>query len=110
LTPTEPAIALLPIVKPLMVMVNADTLMAAPEIVIITAVEEVALQIAVKFGTLLEPAAAVGVTAEAKKLEGNVRVMVLPDEMETEGEKTSVIGTNALPAVRSEEETPKVET
>ncbi len=90
-------------------MVNADALMAAPEIVIIKAVEEVALQIAVKFGTLLEPAAAVGVTAEAKKLEGNVRVMVLPDEMEAEGEKTRVIGTDALPTVRSEEETMKVE-
>ena len=78
-----------------MVMVNADALIAAPEIVIIKAVKEVALQVAVKFGTLLEPAAAVGVTAEAKKLEGNVRVMVLPDEMETEGEKTRVMGTAA---------------
>ncbi len=92
-----------------MVMVNADALIAAPEIVIIKAVKEVALQVAVKFGTLLEPAAAVGVTAEAKKLEGNVRVIVLPDEMEAEGEKASVMGTTALPAVRSEEEIPKVE-
>ena len=92
-----------------MVMVNADALMAAPEIVIITAVEEVALQVAVKFETLLEPAAAVGVTAEAKKLEGNVRVIVLPDEMETEGEKTRVMGTATLPVTRLEEETPKVE-
>ncbi len=92
-----------------MVMVNADALMVAPEIVITKVVNEVALQVAAKFGTLLEPAAAVGVTAAAKKLEGNVRVMVLPDEMGTEGEKTRVIGTNALPAVRSEEETPKVE-
>ena len=68
-----------------MVMVNADALMAAPEIVIITAVEEVALQVAVKLVTLLEPAAAVGVTDEAKKLEGNLRVIVLPDKMGTEG-------------------------
>ena len=92
-----------------MVMENADALIAAPEIVIITAVEEVALQIAVKFGTLLEPAAAVGVTAEAKKLEGNVRVIVLPDEMETEGEKTRVLGTAALPVSRLEEAILKVE-
>ena len=92
-----------------MVMVNADALMAAPEIVIIKAVEEVALQVAVKFGTLLEPAAAVGVTPEAKKLEGNVRVIVLPDDMETEGEKTRVMGTSALPVIRSEEAIPKEE-
>jgi hypothetical protein len=92
-----------------MVMVNADALMAAPEIVITTAVEKVALQVAVKFGTLLEPAAAVGVTAEAKKLEGNVRVIVLPDEMEAEGEKTRVTGTAALPVTRLEEAIPKEE-
>jgi len=92
-----------------MVMVNTDALMAAPEIVIITAVEEVALQVAVKFETLLEPAAAVGMTAEAKKLEGNVRVIVLPDEMEAEGEKTRVMGTSALPVTRLEEAIPKVE-
>ena len=92
-----------------MVMVNADALMAAPEIVIITAVEEVALQVAAKFGTLLEPAAAVGVTAGAKKLTGNVRVIVLPDEMGTGGVKTRVMVTSALPATRSEEKMPKVE-
>ena len=92
-----------------MVMVNAEALIAAPEIVIIKAVREVALQVAVKFGTLLEPAAAVGVTAEAKKLEGNVRVIVLPDEMGTEGEKTRVMGTAALPVTRFEEAIPKKE-
>ena len=109
MTPTEPAVALAPIVNPPMVMVNADALIAAPEIVIITAVEEVALQIADKFGTLLEPAAAVGATAEAKKLEGNVRVIELPEEMGTEGEKTRVMGTAALPVTRFEEAIPKEE-
>ena len=69
LTPTEPAVTA-PIVNPPMVMVNADALMAAPEIVIMTAVEEVVLQVAVKPALLLEPAAAVGVRDGAKKLEG----------------------------------------
>jgi hypothetical protein len=69
LTPTEPAVGA-PIVNPPMVMVNADALMAAPEIVIMTAVEEVVLQVAVKPALLLEPAAAVGVRNGAKKLEG----------------------------------------
>ena len=109
MTPTEPAVALSPIINPPMVTVNADALMAAPDIVIMTAVEEVALQVAVKFGTLLEPAAAVGVTADAKKLEGNVRVTMLPDEIGTEGMNTRVMGTNALPATRSEKEIPKVD-
>ena len=69
LTPTEPAVTA-PIVNPPMVMVNADALMAAPEIVIMTAVEEVLLQVAVKPALLLEPAAAVGVRDGTKKLEG----------------------------------------
>ena len=69
MTPTEPAVTA-PIVNPPMVMVNADALMAAPEIVIMTAVEEVVLQVAVKPALLLEPAAAVGVRDGAKKLEG----------------------------------------
>jgi hypothetical protein len=67
LTPTEPAVTA-PIVNPPMVMVNADALMAAPEIVIMTAVEEVVLQVAVKPALLLEPAAAVGVREGTKKL------------------------------------------
>ena len=109
MTPTELAVALVPIVNPPRVIVNADALMAAPEIVIMVAVDEVALQVAAKFETLLEPAAAVGVTAEAKKLEGNVRVIVLPDGMVTEGVNTRVTGTDDLPETRSEEAMPKVE-
>ncbi len=69
LTPTEPAVAA-PIVNPPMVMVNAVALMSPPDIVIMTAVEEVELQFAVKPVILLEPAAAVGMRDRAKKLEG----------------------------------------
>ena len=59
-----------PIVIPLMVIVNADALMEAPEIVITTAVEEVALHVAARPETLLAPAATVGVMEGAKKFEG----------------------------------------
>ena len=60
---------LLPIVSPLIVIVNADDEpMKAPEIVMTTAVMEVALHKAVRPVTLLAPAATVGVTGEAKKL------------------------------------------
>jgi hypothetical protein len=59
-----------PIVIPLSVIVNADTLMEVPEIVITTAVEEVALHVAARPETLLAPAATVGVIEEAKKFEG----------------------------------------
>ena len=69
LTPAEPAVTA-PIVNPPKVMVNAEALMVAPEIVIMTAVEEVVLQVAVKPAILLEPAAAVGVREGTKKLEG----------------------------------------
>jgi hypothetical protein len=70
LTPTEPFVGG-PIVKPLMVMVHApDEGMADPDIMITTAVDEVAPQVAVKPTMLLAPEATVGVTDEAKKLEG----------------------------------------
>ncbi len=59
-----------PMVIPLIVIVNADALMAAPEVVMTTAVDEVALHVAARFETLLAPAAAVGMIEEAKKLEG----------------------------------------
>ena len=66
-TPVEPAVAA-PNVKPPMVMVNADALMAAPDIVNMTEDEVVELQVADKRATLLEPTAAEGVTEEARKL------------------------------------------
>jgi len=59
-----------PIVIPLMVIENTDALMEAPEIVITTVVEEVALHAAARPETLLAPVATVGVMEEAKKFEG----------------------------------------
>ena len=59
-----------PIVIPLIVIVKTDALMAAPEVVITKAVEEVALQVPAKPETLLAPAATMGVMEEAKKLKG----------------------------------------
>jgi hypothetical protein len=59
-----------PIVMPLIVIVNADALIEAPEVVMTKAVEEVALHVAARSETLLAPAATVGVMEEAKKFEG----------------------------------------
>ncbi len=69
LTPLEPAVAE-PIVKPLMVIKNAEAEMEAPEVVIMTAEAEVAPHVAVKPATLLAPEATEGTTEIAKKLEG----------------------------------------
>ena len=82
LTPTEPIVGG-PIVKPLMVIVTvADGGMAAPDVVITTAVAEVAPHFAVKPATLLAPEATVGVTDEANQLEGCTSVKMLPDRIE----------------------------
>ncbi len=82
LTPTEPFVGG-PIVKPLMVMVtNADGAIVAPDVVITTAVAEVAPHVAVKPATLLAPEVTVGVTDEAKKLEGYTSVKKLPERIE----------------------------
>ncbi len=59
-----------PIVIPLIVIVNANALMEAPEVVMNTAVEKVALHVAARPETLLAPAATVGVMEEAKKFKG----------------------------------------
>ena len=69
LTSTEPAVAA-PIVKPLIVTVKADAGMAAPDVVIVTAVAEVAPHDAVKPATLLAPEATEGTTEDAKKFTG----------------------------------------
>jgi hypothetical protein len=62
---------LLPIVIPLIVILNAvDGLINAPEIVRTTAVLDVALHTAERSETLLSPAATVGVTDGAMKSEG----------------------------------------
>ncbi len=69
--PSATLAPLLPMVKPLTVMVNtAEGLMEAPEIVQTTAVVDVALHTAARPETLLAPAATVGVTDGAKKLDG----------------------------------------
>ena len=69
LTSTEPVVAA-PIVKPLIVTVNADAGMAAPDVVIVTAVAEVAPHVAIKPATLLAPEATEGTTEDAKKFKG----------------------------------------
>ncbi len=71
MTPSATLAPLLPMVNPLIVIVNNDDeLIEAPEMVMIMAVLLVALQTAVRPETLLAPAATVGVTDGAKKLEG----------------------------------------
>ena len=107
LTSTEPAVAA-PIVKPLIVTVKADAGMTAPDVVIVTAVAEVAPHVAVKPATLLAPKATEGTTEDAKKLEGYNNVKALPDRMECERVKPRVIETDDLPGTLSEEEIMKV--
>ena len=53
--------------------------MAAPDVVITTAVAEVAPNVAVNPATLLAPELVEGVTNETKKLEGYKRVKRLPE-------------------------------
>ena len=107
-TPAEPVVGG-PIVKPLMVMVNAEAGMAAPDVVITTAVAEVAPHVAVKPVTLLAPRATEGTTEDAKKLEGYERVRVLPDLIDADGENTRVTETDDFSANRSYEEMTKDE-
>ena len=99
--PTESVVAE-PIVKPLMVTVNADVGMAAPEIVMTTEVAEVSPHTAVNPGTLLAPELTVGTTPDAKKLAGNDNVNALPNVMRIEEEKTKVTGTDVLRETRFE--------
>ena len=107
LTSTAPAVAA-PIVKPLIVTVNADAGMAAPDVVIVTAVAEVAPHVAVKPATLLAPEATEGTTEDAKKLEGYNNVKAMPDRMECKGVKPRVIETDDLPDTLSADEMMKV--
>jgi hypothetical protein len=94
---------LLPMVNPLMVILNAnDELMEVPEIVKTKAVLEVVLQTAERPVTLLAPAATVGMTEGAKKLEGYVRVIVPPEGMAVYGVKAREMGTEDFPTTRSE--------
>ena len=69
--PAETFAPLLPMVNPLIVIVNTDeALMEAPDTVMTMAVTEVTLHTAERLKTLLAPAATVEVTGEAKKLGG----------------------------------------
>ena len=65
-----PPAVTLPKVNPLIVTVNADVPMVAPDVVITTDVAVVAPHVAVSPATLLDAAATIGVIEEAKKLEG----------------------------------------
>ncbi len=71
MTPSATLAPLLPIVNPLIVIRNDDReLIEAPEIVMTTAVAEVALHAAARPGTLLPPNATMGITKGAKNFEG----------------------------------------
>jgi hypothetical protein len=59
-----------PIVNPLIVTVNADAPIVAPDVVITTDVAVVGLHVTVSPATLLAPDATLGVIDEAKKAEG----------------------------------------
>ncbi len=110
LTFTAPAVGG-PIVKPPMVIVTtAAELIKAPEVVIATAVADVAPHVAVIPGTLLAPDATVGTTEDAKKMDGYERTNEFPDNRYKEGEKTRVRGTDDLPETRSETAMTNMET
>ncbi len=109
LTPMELGVAA-PIVKPLIVTVNAAVFpMAAPDVVSTTAVLLVAPHVMIRPVTLLAPAATTGATNVAKKLGGYVKVKVPPDGMDVSGENANVTGTLTFPAIRSNEDMVKYE-
>ena len=97
LTATDPAVAA-PMVKPLMVTLNAAVVKAAPDVVMISAVAEGALHVPAIAETLALPATIVGVAEDAKKAEGYVSVMVPPAGRGEKGVKLKVTGTDVLAA------------
>ncbi len=102
LKPSGALAPLFPIVNPLIVIVKLDdALIDEPDVVIITEVLEVKLHAATRLEILLAPAATVGVTDGAKKLEGTKREMVPPEGMAVFGVNTKVMGTLDLPTTRS---------
>ena len=109
LTPIELGVAA-PIVKPLIVTVNAVVFpMAAPDIASTTAVLLVTPHVTFMPVTLLALAATTGVTNGAKKLSGYVRVKVPPDGTDASGENVNVTETLPFPAIRSNEDMVKYE-
>ena len=78
-TATEPGVEA-PIVRPLMVTVNAAVVpMVPPDVVSTTAVKLVAPQVKLRPGALLAPAATTGVMEGTKKFDGYVSVMRPPE-------------------------------
>jgi hypothetical protein len=89
-----------------MVTVNADIPIAAPDVCTTTEDAVVALHATARLGTLLPNASTVGVTSEAKKAEGKLRVIESPDGMYAVGVKASVTETKFLKAMRSDDAIP----
>ena len=99
-TALEPGVEA-PIVKPLMVTVNAAVApMVPPDAVSTTAVKLVAPQVKLKPGALLAPAATMGVMEGTKKFDGYVSVMRPPGGTEFITAKVRVAWTLAVAAMR----------
>lgn len=107
LTATDPAVAA-PMVKPLIVTVNAAVVKAAPDVVMISAVAAGALHVPAIVKTLALPATIVGVAEDAKKAEGYVIVIVPPGGRGETGVKLKVTGTDVLAANLSDAAMTKV--
>ena len=100
MTAIEPGVAA-PIVKPLMVTVNAAVApMVPPDVVSTTAVKLVAPQVKLRPGALLAPAATTGVMEGTKKLDGYVSVMRPPGGTEFITAKVRVAWTLAIATMR----------
>ena len=92
-----------PIVIPLVVTVNADKPIAAPDVCMTIDEAVVGLHTATRLGMLLAPASTVGVTSEAKKAEGKLRVIESPEGISAVGVKANVTETDIRPAMRSDD-------
>ena len=102
-TALDPAVAA-PIVKPLMVTMNAAVaLIAAPEVVSTTAVLLVTPHVMLKPTILLAPAATKGVIEGAKKLGGYDRMKEPPGGMAESTEKVRITAAFGLRAIRFED-------
>ena len=83
-----------------------QTAIAAPDVCKTIEDAEVALHVIARFGMLLANASTVGVTSEAKKAEGKLRVIESPDGMYAVGVKASVTETKFLKVMRSDDAIP----
>ena len=99
-TAIEPGVEA-PIVRPLMVTVNAAVApMVPPDVASTTAVKPVAPQVKLRPGALLAPAATTGVMEGTKKFDGYVSVMRPPGGTEFITAKVRVAWTLAVAAMR----------